>query len=263
MGRTLAIFCSALLGFATAAGATQLPGPGTPVSSGAFEIVPLTPEQETELTTWLTALKKWQAYDEKWRNRPARDSWGRIAERRPSPTAPDWLDPYCASVAAAGLTAFEERTEQVLRLLSHAVRHTGDDKTFQKKAKAHAQEAVALGIRSGSMPADEMQKCLTACYPLHPITAAILGPLFRQIAQNERSLFAFLASNEPFGFQEFLRDCMNAGCEVRLVALSEGENSITFYAHPLGRDGATMDYRVEGDTLTRIRAPLEMLQGAN
>ena len=55
------------------------------------------------------------------------------------------------------------------------------------------------------MPADEMQECLTACYPLHPLTALVLGPLFRQLAQNERSLFAFLASSEPFGFQEFLR----------------------------------------------------------
>ena len=33
----------------------------------------------------------------------------------------------------------------------------------------------------------------------------VLGPLFRQVAQNERSLFAFLGSSEPFGFREFLR----------------------------------------------------------
>jgi hypothetical protein len=35
---------------------------------------------------------------------------------------------------------------------------------------------------------------------------AILGPLFRRLAQNERSLFAFLSSGEPFGFQQFLSD---------------------------------------------------------
>ena len=56
------------------------------------------------------------------------------------------------------------------------------------------------------MAASELQDCLASCYPLHPLTALILGPLFRQLAQNERSLFAFLASSEPFGFQEFLRD---------------------------------------------------------
>ena len=50
----------------------------------------------------------------------------------------------------------------------------------------------------------ELRDCLAACYPLHPLTALVLGPLFRQLAQNERSLFAFLASSEPFGFQDFL-----------------------------------------------------------
>jgi hypothetical protein len=40
-------------------------------------------------------------------------------------------------------------------------------------------------------------------YPLHPLTGLVLGLLFRQLAQNERSLFAFLSSSEPFGFQDF------------------------------------------------------------
>jgi hypothetical protein len=105
--------------------------------------------------------------------------------------------------------AFEERSEQILRLLAHAIRHEGPEpelRRLREQAQAFAQEAAALGLRSGSMPADELQGCLAACYPLHPLTALILGPLFRQLAQNERSLFAFLASSEPFGFQDFLRD---------------------------------------------------------
>jgi len=64
MGRTLAIFCSALLGLAPAAAARQLPGPDAQTSPQTFEIVPLTPDQEAELTTWLTAIRKWQQYDE-------------------------------------------------------------------------------------------------------------------------------------------------------------------------------------------------------
>src|SRR5262249_57696812 len=75
-----------------------------------------------------------------------------------------------------------------------------------REAKGMAQEAASLGVRVGSMGAAELQECLIACYPLHPLTAVVLGPLFRQLAQNERSLFAFLASSEPFGFQEFLRE---------------------------------------------------------
>lgn len=105
--------------------------------------------------------------------------------------------------------AFEERTEQLLRLLAQAIRHDGDEgslKALRKQARALAQAAIALKLKAGAMPASELQECLAATYPLHPLTAIILGPLFRQLAQNERSLFAFLASSEPFGFQEFLRE---------------------------------------------------------
>lgn len=103
--------------------------------------------------------------------------------------------------------AYEERGEQILRLLAQAIRHEGpaeDLKPLRKQARAFAQETIALGIRAGAMPTEELQECLASCYPLHPLTALVLGPLFRQLAQNERSLFAFLASSEPFGFQEFL-----------------------------------------------------------
>ena len=50
-----------------------------------------------------------------------------------------------------------------------------------------------------------LRERLCACLPLHPVTALVLWPLFRsKVAQNERSLFAFLTSHEPYGFQEFL-----------------------------------------------------------
>jgi hypothetical protein len=46
---------------------------------------------------------------------------------------------------------------------------------------------------------------LDACWPLHPVTAALLGPSSkRRFGQNERSIFGFLNSLEPSGFREFL-----------------------------------------------------------
>ena len=45
-----------------------------------------------------------------------------------------------------------------------------------------------------------------ACWPLHPVVACLLGPISRRrFGQNQRSIFGFLNSSEPHGFQDFLK----------------------------------------------------------
>ena len=68
-----------------------------------------------------------------------------------------------------------------------------------------ANVAAAIRRRRPGSPEDLASR-LDACWPLHPVTAALMGPISRRrFGQNERSMFAFLASGEPEGFQEFLR----------------------------------------------------------
>ena len=51
----------------------------------------------------------------------------------------------------------------------------------------------------------ELAAALEDCWPLHPVTACLLGPLSRRrFGQNQRSLFAFLNSVEPEGFRDFV-----------------------------------------------------------
>ncbi|WP_188262695.1 ATP-binding protein [Azospirillum tabaci] len=51
-----------------------------------------------------------------------------------------------------------------------------------------------------------LERRLHECWPLHPVVASLLGPLSRRrFGQNQRSVFGFLNSAEPHGFQEFLR----------------------------------------------------------
>ena len=67
-------------------------------------------------------------------------------------------------------------------------------------------EAVAKSIRSRrpGISAD-LGARLDKCWPLHPVTAIVLGPMSRRrFGQNERSVFGFLASAEPGGFHDFL-----------------------------------------------------------
>lgn len=51
----------------------------------------------------------------------------------------------------------------------------------------------------------QSKSALLATLPIDPITSLLLGPISRRrFSQNERSLFGFLASNEKYGFREFL-----------------------------------------------------------
>ena len=54
---------------------------------------------------------------------------------------------------------------------------------------------------------DTLAYSLTQCWPLHPVTASLLGPVSRRrFGQNQRSIFGFLNSSEPLGFQDFLKN---------------------------------------------------------
>ena len=50
-------------------------------------------------------------------------------------------------------------------------------------------------------------------YPLHPVVTALLTPMFKKFAQNERSVFSFIHSNEEFGLKYFIsKQEFNAYC---------------------------------------------------
>jgi hypothetical protein len=67
-------------------------------------------------------------------------------------------------------------------------------------------EAVAAAVSAGRRGAtDALAGRLRRCWPLNPVVACLLGPLSRRrFGQNQRSIFGFLNSAEPYGFQDFL-----------------------------------------------------------
>ncbi|MBE7483613.1 MAG: hypothetical protein HS104_26995 [Polyangiaceae bacterium] len=102
--------------------------------------------------------------------------------------------------------AFLEPPEQLLRLIGAAFDHH----PLPQKQLADVQ-GLAVNIAEIANPIDfpdksRLRALLQEAAPLHPVTALCVGPLFRsRLAQNERSLFAFLGANEPHGLQEHLR----------------------------------------------------------
>ena len=97
--------------------------------------------------------------------------------------------------------AFLSGADETVALLGQAISSTWRPESAEARAAAVA-DAVAE-----RRPTDKavLGQALVETWPLNPVTALLLGPVSRQrFAQNERSLFGFLSSAEPAGFQEFL-----------------------------------------------------------
>ena len=103
--------------------------------------------------------------------------------------------------------AFQEDPAAVLRLIANAIERQPIPKGARDAAKTAAHSVAELASSAAFRDRRGLEQLLAGAVPLHPITTLVLGPLFRsELAQNERSLFAFLSSGEPRGFQEFLQE---------------------------------------------------------
>ena len=94
--------------------------------------------------------------------------------------------------------AFVEPAEQILRLIASAIQNRPIGK------KENLSVPVERNLKPSQLNDSEFGQLLQGCLPLHPTVALVIGSIFRRFAQNERSLFAFLSSSEPYGLQDFL-----------------------------------------------------------
>ena len=102
--------------------------------------------------------------------------------------------------------SFIEPAEQVIRMIARAIRWRGP---MPGPLKTELRKLAKVAARCGAVPpgmkSKAFEETVKRCYPLHPLAVVALPYLFRRFAQNERSLFSYLSSLEPGGFQEFLR----------------------------------------------------------
>ncbi len=92
--------------------------------------------------------------------------------------------------------------EETIELVGEALGH----QRAVRKALPLA-EACVDHLRPAKSKSDSKRMAgkLARTAPLHPFTACLLGPLSRRrFGQNQRSLFSFLSSAEPFGLQDAL-----------------------------------------------------------
>ncbi len=99
--------------------------------------------------------------------------------------------------------AFVEPVSETLRLLESAV-HVEDLSQLPKNSLNVVDQLLDIITHRPDVNRVDVQKNLEGALPLHPAVSLIVGPLFRRLAQNERSLFAFLASGEQNSFLDIV-----------------------------------------------------------
>jgi len=104
--------------------------------------------------------------------------------------------------------AFLEPADQVIRMIASAIRWKSKttDEVLRKKIAAVSRHAAECNLIPPGMRREDFEAAALTAYPLHPCTLIALPFLFKRFAQNERSLFSYLSSLEPLGFQDFLRN---------------------------------------------------------
>ncbi|MGD9656557.1 MAG: ATP-binding protein [Methylocystis sp.] len=106
--------------------------------------------------------------------------------------------------------------EEQVELISRAMEVPDDKRPDAKQATAFA----LVTKRPRGEDLDGFADRLHKCWPLSPAVACLLGPISRRrFGQSQRSIFGFLNSGEPFGFQSFLRETTDGGAAFDLPRL--------------------------------------------
>jgi len=106
---------------------------------------------------------------------------------------------------------FSESAATTMQMVASALRSS----VALPKPVASAMEEALLRIQKSAVPLplgvefSDFAEMARKAWPLHPSVLLAMPHLFRRLAQNERSIFSYLTSHEPFGFQDHLDRLMD------------------------------------------------------
>ena len=110
--------------------------------------------------------------------------------------------------------SFVETPEQTLRVVAAAFSNSLTESQRESVRKKTTRVAKAISRAKGlptGLQASTAADIFSACYPIHPIALLALPQLCQRFAQNERTLFSYLGSREPHGFQDSLASLTKFG----------------------------------------------------
>jgi hypothetical protein len=135
---------------------------------------------DAPLAVLLILHKGFQSYAEDWQS-ARRGEWQKVAERFEELVFDHPLS-HTASLLSASLSV--------------------DLEAIPAKARSAYQETVAR-VRDLGWLGPRNTEGNAACWPLHPATIPVAARFFATFGQNERSLFGFMASEEPHSLRHF------------------------------------------------------------
>ena len=110
--------------------------------------------------------------------------------------------------------SFVETPEQTLRIVAAAFSNSLTE-TQRESVRKHAARMARAISRAKGLPTTLKESAaadiFASCYPIHPLSLLALPQLCQRFAQNERTLFSYLGSREPHGFQDSLASLTKFG----------------------------------------------------
>ena len=102
---------------------------------------------------------------------------------------------------------FDQPLEQTAILIADALNIRTDElhRSVIAEMRRDMGALLELGWYGAAFTRKSLLDIAARLYPLHPSVVPVLIKLFSRFGQNERSLFSFLLSNEPFGLRDFAR----------------------------------------------------------
>jgi len=106
---------------------------------------------------------------------------------------------------------FQQPLDQVARLVASAISPITSKipPPLKLGAEVSMAKAIDLGWFGTSTSRDTLRSLPANLFPLDPLVLPVLVRFFQRFGQNERSLFSFLCSYEPFGLRAFSLQSLN------------------------------------------------------
>jgi hypothetical protein len=131
---------------------------------------------------------------------------------------------------------FNQPLEHTAVLIADALNiRTGDlQKSVLVQSRRDMDAVLNLGWYGAGFMRSNLIQISARLYPLHPSVIPVLVKVFSRFGQNERSLFSFLLSDEPFGLKDFARRSVSAQHFYRIHNLYDYARYT--FGHRLGRE---------------------------